>query len=115
MSNLPRFIAAVAHITDFPIERSERQGDNVYFCNGATLVGTEEGNTITVSVTARNGRLYKIRVYGGVSLYHNVLKCSIRLDTRLNQYVTYNNCAHDATFSNLHDAMRHCVGIYGWL
>ena len=114
MSNLARFIAAVAHITDFPIERSEHQGDNIYFCDGATLVGTEEGHLITVSVTARNGEVYMIRVYAGVALYHDVLKRRITFDTRTNKYVTYSNSVPGMAFTNLYDAMKHCGGIYGW-
>lgn len=114
MSNLPRFIAAVAHITGFPIERSEHHGNHSYFCDGATLVGTEEGHLITVSVIARNGEVYMIRVYAGVSLFHDVLQRRIMFDTRTNKYITYSNGVPGTAFSNLYDAMKHCGGIYGW-
>ncbi|QBQ76687.1 hypothetical protein PTXU04_00073 [Escherichia phage PTXU04] len=114
MSNLPRIIAAVAHITDFPLERSEHQGDNIYFCDGATLVGTEEGHLITVSVTARNGEVYMVRVYGGNALYHNALNRAIKLDERNGKWYTMNGLTQGMAFSNLYDAMKHCGGIYGW-
>lgn len=114
MSNLPRFIAAVAHITDFPLERSEHHGNHSYFCDGATLVGTEEGHLITVSVIARNGDVYMVRVYGGNALYHNTLNRAIKLDERNGKWYTMNGLTQGMAFSNLYDAMKHCGGIYGW-
>lgn len=115
MSNLNRFVAAVAHITDFPIEESDHLGNNSYLHNGASLVASEEGNLITVSVISRAGQVYMLRAYGGCALYHNTLKRAIKLDSKTCKWITYDRDTAGLAFTNLYDAMKHCGGTHGWI
>lgn len=120
MSNLARFIAAVAHITDFPLERSEHLSNpnepcQVYRYKNVTLIGEgtlEKGYLITVHRS--NDVIYQLRVYGDKAIYHDTLKRGIKLD-KTGRWETYNGDVRGQTFSNLYDAMMHCGGTHGWI
>ena len=126
MNNLNRFIAAVAHITDFPLELSEYgslQGEpyQVYTYKERTLIGstTLGGYLITVStgsdkVSKGDKVLYELRVYGNKAIYHDTLKRGIKLD-KTGQWETYSGDTRGQVFSNLYDAMMHCGGTHGWI
>lgn len=116
MNNLNRFIEAVAHITDFPLELSEygsMPGEmyQVYTYKERTLIGSDTlgGYLITVDKP-----LYELRVYGNKALYHDTLKRGIKLD-KTGQWETYHGDTRGQVFSNLYDAMMHCGGTHGWI
>lgn len=115
MSNLARFIAAVAHITDFPLEVSEygsMPGEmyQVYRYKDVTLTASYDG---LITVHRGNDLYYQLRVYGDRAIYHNTLKRSIKLSG--NKWVTYSGDTEGMAFTNLYDAMKHCGGTHGWI
>lgn len=120
MSNLARFIAAVAHITDFPLERSaygSMQGEmyQVYTFNDLTLIGSTTFGGYLITVHRGKDVIYELRVYGNSAIYHNTLNRAIKLDKRTGKWVTYVKLTEGMAFSNLHDAMMHCGGTHGWI
>ena len=120
MSNLARFIAAVAHITDFPIERSaygSMQGEmyQVYTFNDLTLIGSTTFGGYLITVHRGKDVIYELRVYGNSAIYHNTLNRAIKLDKRTGKWVTYVKLTEGMAFTNLYDAMKHCGGTHGWI
>ena len=119
MSNLARFIAAVAHITDFPLERSEygsMQGEmyQVYTFDDLTLIGSTTFGGYLITVHKGRDVLYQLRVYGNKAIYHNTLKRGIKLD-KTGKWETYHGDTRGQVFTNLYDAMMHCGGTHGWV
>ena len=118
MSNLARFIAAVAHITDFPLERSDCVSNNsdhqVYMFDSITLIGSKYDGSYLITVDKDSRILYELRVYGGKAIYHDRLKRGIKLD-KTGRWETYNGDVRGMVFSNLYDAMMHCGGTHGWI
>ena len=110
MSNLARFIAAVAHITDFPLEVSEYTPNHIYQYGYLTMVASDDG---LITVHRGNDLYYQLRVYGDRAIYHNTLKRSIKLSG--NKWITYSGDTEGMAFTNLYDAMMHCGGTHGWI
>lgn len=119
MSNLPRFIAAVAHITDFPLEVSDCvSNDNnhqIYMFNGVTLIASKTTSGYLITVDKASRIIYELRVYGGNAIYHNTLNRAIKLDERNGKWYTMNGLTQGMAFHNLYDAMMHCGGTHGWV
>ena len=119
MNNLPRFIAAVAHITDFPIERSEygsMQDEmyQVYTLDDLTLIGSTMFGGYLITVQKGRDVLYELRVYGNNAIYHDTLNRGIKLD-KTGRWETYTGDTRGQVFTNLYDAMKHCGGTHGWI
>lgn len=119
MNNLNRFIAAVAHITDFPLELSEYgsvpgEPYQVYQHNGVTLIGSPTFTGYLITVSKNSNVFYELRVYGKKAIYHDTLKRGIKLD-KTGQWETYTGDTRGQVFSNLYDAMMHCGGTHGWI
>lgn len=112
MSNLPRFIAAVAHITDFPLEVSEYTPNGIYVHGPLTLIASDDG---LITVHHGDNMVYQLRVYGGNTIYHQTLKRSIKLDERNGKWYTVTQGKQGMAFHNLYDAMMHCGGTHGWV
>ena len=111
VSNLARFIAAVAHITDFPLELSEYTPNHIYRYGYLTLIASDDG---LITVHRCNDLYYQLRVYGNKAIYHNTLKRGIKLD-KTGKWETYHGDTRGQVFTNLYDAMMHCGGTHGWV
>lgn len=119
MSNLARFIAAVAHITDFPLERSkygsmQDEMYQVYTLDDLTLIGSTTFSGYLITVHKARKVLYELRVYGNNAIYHDTLKRGIKLD-KTGKWETYTGDTRGQVFTNLYDAMKHCGGTHGWI
>lgn len=119
MSNLNRFVAAVAHITDFPIEESDcltnRDNYQMYAHKGCALVAAEQDSTLLITVHNNFQIVYTLRVYGGNTVSHQTLRRMIKLDSKTGKWVTYYRDTAGMAFNNLYDAMMHCGGTHGWI